>query len=377
MTLNRFIFFLLFGILFSCNQNQQKQTLPPSEGFSEINYAKSFDLEDFGNYKVITITKPWPEATREFKYALIKSGANVNNDDFDAVIQVPVKNIVVTSTTHLPSLEMLGEADKLVGFPNLSYISSQTIRDRIAQGKVEELGRNEDINTEKLIDLSPPVVVGFAMDGTNPTFTTIQNSRIPVLYNADWTETTPLGKAEWIKFFGALFGKDDEAAAVFKKIEDDYNNAKELAKTAVNRPTVLSGAMFQDVWHVPMGESWGAQFIADANGDYLWKDTKGTGGLALSLEAVLDKAQNADVWIGAGQFSTFQGLEYANNVYTQFKAFKNKEVYTYTAKKNETGGVIYFELAPNRPDLVLKDQIKILHPELLPDYELYFFERLK
>lgn len=376
MTLRFFYSILLILIFTACNQRSEN-TSEKAQGTSSIKHAKSFDLEDFGNYKVITVTRAWPDAKKEFKYALVKGDGSIQENDFDAVIQVPIQNLVVTSTTHLPSLEMLKEVGKLIGFPNLNYISSPAVRDQIAKGNVEELGRNEDINIEKLIDLSPSVVVGFAMDGTNPTFRTIQTSGIPVVYNADWTETTPLGKAEWIKFFGALFDKDKLANEIFETIEKDYNDAKELAKSAANRPTVLSGAMFQDVWHVPMGESWGAQFIADANGDYLWKETKGTGGLALSLEAVLEKAQDADVWIGAGQFSAFKDLEKANKVYTQFKAFQDEKVYTYTAKKNETGGVVYFELAPNRPDLVLKDQIKILHPELLPDYELYFFEQLK
>lgn len=376
MTLRFFYSILLILIFTACNQRSEN-TSEKAQGTSSIKHAKSFDLEDFGNYKVITVTRAWPDAKKEFKYALVKGDGSIQENDFDAVIQVPIQNLVVTSTTHLPSLEMLKEVGKLIGFPNLNYISSPAVRDQIAKGNVEELGRNEDINIEKLIDLSPSVVVGFAMDGTNPTFRTIQTSGIPVVYNADWTETTPLGKAEWIKFFGALFDKDKLANEIFETIEKDYNDAKELAKSAATRPTVLSGAMFQDIWHVPMGESWGAQFIADANGDYLWKETKGTGGLALSLEAVLEKAQDADVWIGAGQFSAFKDLEKANKVYTQFKAFQDEKVYTYTAKKNETGGVVYFELAPNRPDLVLKDQIKILHPELLPDYELYFFEQLK
>lgn len=376
MTLRFFYSILLILIFTACNQRSEN-TSEKAQGTSSIKHAKSFDLEDFGNYKVITVTRAWPDAKKEFKYALVKGDGSIQENDFDAVIQVPIQNLVVTSTTHLPSLEMLKEVGKLIGFPNLNYISSPAVRDQIAKGNVEELGRNEDINIEKLIDLSPSVVVGFAMDGTNPTFKTIENSGIPVLYNADWTETTPLGKAEWIKFFGALLDKNNLANEVFETIEKDYNDAKELAKSAATRPTVLSGAMFQDIWHVPMGESWGAQFIADANGDYLWKETKGTGGLALSLEAVLEKAQDADVWIGAGQFSAFKDLEKANKVYTQFKAFQDEKVYTYTAKKNETGGVVYFELAPNRPDLVLKDQIKILHPELLPDYELYFFEQLK
>jgi iron complex transport system substrate-binding protein len=97
----------------------------------------------------------------------------------------------------------------------------------------------------------------------------------------------------------------------------------------------------------------------------------------LSFETVLEKAQNADFWIGPGQFSSFEELEKANPNYSYFKAVQAKKVYSFSSKKGKTGGVIYYELASSRPDLVLKDLIKILHPELLPEYDLYFFEQLK
>ncbi len=344
----------------------------------EIKYAKGFEIKTFEGYKTITLKNPWPGTSKTFKYALIgKNGSLPNPENFDAVLEVPVKRIVVTSTTHIPSLEMLDENEAMVGFPNLNYISSEKTRKRISEGKITELGRNEDINTEILINLKPDAVIGFAVDGNNSTFATIEKTGIPVLYNSDWTETSPLGKAEWIKFFGVLFNKEKEADSIFQTIETEYLSAKKLAAEAKNSPTVISGAMYKDVWYMPQGESWGAQFITHANGDYLWKDSKGTGGLSLSLESVLEKGHDAEVWIGPGQFTSLEEMKNANQAYSQFKAFKAGNVYTYSLKKGETGGVIYFELAPNRPDLVLKDLIKILHPDLFPNHELYFFDKLQ
>ena len=272
---------------------------------------------------------------------------------------------------------MLGLTDKLVGFPNLDYISSENARQLISEGKIKELGQNESINTEVLIDLEPDVVVSFAVDGTNKTVESIQQVGIPVLYNADWTEKHPLGKAEWIKFFGVLFDKQKEADSIFNVIETEYFAAVELAKQAATKPTVLSGAMYKDVWYMPQGDSWAAQFIADANGEYLWKETEGTGSLSMSLESVLEKGQNAEFWIGPGQFTSVSQFEEAHSVYSQFLALQNRDVYTFTAKKGETGGILYYELAPNRPDIVLKDIIKILHPEVLPDHELFFFSKVE
>ncbi|MCG2417841.1 ABC transporter substrate-binding protein [Aequorivita sp. F47161] len=381
--MQKFVF--LFGLILllgACNNknSNEKWQNDVAESFSkksEIKYATGFNINSFEGYKVITLKNPWPGTDRTFKYALVeKDGSLPNSSNFDAVVNVPINRIVVTSTTHIPSLEMLGELENLVGFPNLSYISSEKTREQIAAGKIKELGKNEDINTEILIELNPDVVIGFGVDGNNSTFKTIENSGIPVLYNADWTETSPLGKAEWIKFFGALFNKEKQADSIFKNIETEYLSAKKIASEAAKTPTVISGAMYKDVWYMPQGDSWGAQFIADANGDYLWKDSEGTGSLSLNLESVLDKGHDAEIWIGPGQFTSLDEMKNASKAYTQFKAYKSGKVYSYSMKKGETGGVIYFELAPNRPDLVLKDLIKILHPELLLDYNFYFFDKL-
>lgn len=344
----------------------------------EVKYAEGFEVEIFENYKIITLKNPWPGSKKTFRYLLTKDKSKISEkENYDAIVQIPVKRIVVTSTTHIPSLEMLDEAKTLVGFPNLSYISSVSTRTLIDDGNVLELGKNEDLNTEILIDLSPDVVVGFAMDSNNSAFSAIQSAGIPVLFNSDWTEVSPLGKAEWIKFFGLLFDKQEEADAIFEKIETDYLAAKKVAQKAINTPTVISGAMYRDIWYMPQGDSWAAQFIKDAKGNFLWSDTKGTGSLSLNLESVLDKGQEADIWLGPSQFISLNEIKKASAAYTQFKAFKTEEIYTYNLNKGATGGSIYFELAPNRPDLVLKDVIKILHPELLEDHALYFYEKLK
>lgn len=373
-------FLLLTVILLfvSCKNETKKETvITPEVSELTTDFAEGFILKNYEGYKTITITNPWPGADKEFTYALVKKGTNIENKaEFDAVVETPLNSIVVTSTTHIPSLESLGVLDKLVGFPNLEYISSEPTRKKIDAGALKELGKNESINTEVLIELSPEAVVTFAVEGDNKTVATIQKTGIPVLYNADWTETTPLGKAEWIKFFGVLFNKEKKADSIFNYIKKEYLSAKKIAQEATETPTVLSGALYKDVWYLPQGDSWAAQFIADANANYLWKESKGTGSISLNIESVLEKGKSANYWIGPGQFTSRSQMEEYNKVYAQFDAFQQDKVFSFTTKKGATGGVVYYELAPNRPDLVLKDMIKILHPELLPDYELYFFSKL-
>tara|TARA_R110002050_G_scaffold53055_9_gene120674 strand:- start:1227 stop:2378 length:1152 start_codon:yes stop_codon:yes gene_type:complete len=373
---------LLFILISSC-KNETKNDLQDLSETKQValKYAEGFKIIESNDSKTIEITKPWPKAEKKYTYLLLskEQAAKItyNKADYDGVIITPISKTVVTSTTHIPALELLGVEETLIGFPGTNYVSSEKTRKLIDIKKIRELGKNEGINTEVLLELNPDVVVGFGVDGINKTFETIKKAGIPVIYNGDWVEVSALAKAEWIKFFGALFNKEKEADSIFNTIEKEYLAAKEIAKQAKSRPTVLSGAMHKDVWYLPNGSSPEAQFLKDANVDYLWQDTTGNGSLALSFEVVLDKAKDADIWLSPSYYSSFEQLEKANTLYTNFDAFKNKTIYSFTNKTGATGGVLYYELGTARPDLALKDIIKIAHPELLKDYQPYFFEILK
>ncbi len=373
--------FLFLLLVFSSCKNEQKDQNTVStqpENSVELSYATNFSISDFGNFYILKIVTPWPDAEKAFTYLLAKENAEIPSDlEYDQKVQIPVEKMVVTSTTHIPALEALNEENSLIGFPGLDYISSEKTRELINSGEIKELGKNENINTEVLIDLDPEVVIGFAIDGNNKTFETIQKTGIPVMYNGDWTEKTPLAKAEWIKFFGVFYDKLEKAENIFNEINTDYAEAKELAKSAAETPKVLSGAMYKDQWYLPYGNSWQAQFIKDANANYIYADTQGNGSMALSFENVLDKAQDAKFWISAGQYTSYTQLLEESQHYEQFEAVQNKNIYSVSLTKGETGGVLYFELGPQRPDLVLKDLVSIFHPNLLPDYENTFFKALE
>lgn len=370
------VFTFLLG-LSGCNQRPQHDGAQMLAGQNKIHFARGFSLCQFDGYAILTIKKPWPTAAHNFTFILKeKEGKVPDSLQQLPVIHVPLKSVVVTSTTHIPSLEMLGVENKIVGFPNTNYVSSQKTRRLIDSGKIREVGNDQSLNTELLIELSPDAIVAHGVDNSNSAYDKLQNSGLPIIFNGDWNENSPLGKAEWIKFFGALFQLNEKAEVIFKSIVSGYHDAKKLARNANGQPTVFSGAIYQNQWYMPKGNSWAAQLLQDANCNYLWKESTGTGSLALSFETVFMKASKADFWIGPGEFTSRAEMLASNTHYGQFRAFKNNHVYSFSSKKGKTGGVLYYELAPNRPDLVLKDIIKIVHPELLPDYQLQFFEKV-
>ncbi|WP_299887449.1 ABC transporter substrate-binding protein [uncultured Lacinutrix sp.] len=380
-------FLFIFIIFYSCKQDKGISVpLPPLETVTKANttsidYAEGFTIINNSNHDILEIKSPWPNSEQTFRYVLISAEEAAKttfmSDQYDGIILTPIKTIVVTSTTHIPALELLGVEETLSGFPGTDYVSSEKTRTRIENKEIRELGKNEGINTEVLLDINPNVVVAFGVDGKSKSLETIKKANIPVIYNGDWVEKSPLAKAEWIKFFGALYNKNKEADSIFKRIKKDYNTAKTLAKNARNKPTILCGAMHKDVWYLPNGTSTEAQFLKDANTNYLWSNTTGKGSLSLNFEVVFEKAKNANLWLSPSYYTSIEALEKANAHYTNFDAFKNKKIYTFSNTTGKTGGVLYYELGTARPDLVLKDIIKICHPELLKDYKPFFFKALE
>lgn len=359
------IIIAFINFIYSCKNEPKTQITENKKGEKvELKYAQGFSITKFDTHTTLEISSPWPNSELSFKHEFLKEN-------------LPVKKIVVTSTTHIPALELLEVEQALVGFPGTDYISSKNTRALIDNDHVRELGKNEGINTEVLLELQPDVVIGFGVDGTNKTFETLKKSGIEVIYNGDWVESSALAKAEWIKFFGVLFNKETKADSIFNTIEANYLEAKKIAKSVTNQPSILSGAMHKDVWYLPNGASPEAQFLKDANVNYLWKDTNSKGSLALSFESVFEKAINADIWLSPSYYTSLSQLEEANSHYNQFSAFKNKKVYSFSNTTGATGGVLYYELGTARPDLVLKDIIKICHPHLLNNYQPYFFQALE
>jgi iron complex transport system substrate-binding protein len=373
---------ILTGILFllACDgkkytEKKDRKELPAS---LEIKYAAGFTVHSLGHSKLVEVSYPFQGATSGYYYLLVPRGEKPPAHHVGTrVIYTPVETIVCTSTTHIPLLDYLGETDKLVGFPTTDYISSERMRKRIDRGKVVELGIDKGLNLERLAVLKPGMVMGYTMSSDYGQFKKIEELGIPVVINGEYLEQHPLGRAEWIKFMGLFFNREKEADSVFSAIERNYLRAQAAVKNEASRPpTVLSGIVYGDAWFLPAGENYAAKLLRDAGCRYLWEETRGNGFLELSFESVYEKANNADLWIGTGTYKTLAEIGAADARYTRFDAFGKKQVYNYDARKGSKGGNEFLELGYLRPDLILMDLIKIAHPVLLPDHELFFHRKL-
>ena len=351
---------------------------PPARGRTTVNFAQGFTLSYAGTYKVLTIrgSAGQPPA----RYLLVPRGAARPAGFAGAqVIATPVRSLVGLSSLHIALADFLGAADVLVGLGSLQYASAPRVRQRIAAGRIIAVGEGKELNNELLIAQHPDLVMATGWPGENLTqFQTLKAAGIPVLLNSEWVETTPLGRAEWVKVLAALLNKEDLVNQKFGQVARSYQRLAALGRGATRRPSVVVGLPFKDVWYVPAAGNYLAQFLRDAGTTYAWDRTQSNqASLALAFEAVAPVALTADYWLQTGTATSKAELVAQDARYATFAPFQNNRVYNNNHRTNAQGSNDYWESGAVRPDLVLSDLIRILHPALLPGWQLYYYQQLK
>ncbi len=360
-----------------CVQNYNPQTDYFSDKIS-INHAQGFVVEYHQNYKVVTVKNPWHSAKTKFQYVLVQCGTPVPEGfPKNQVIQVPVNKVVSLSTTHLPHLDKLGLVDKLVAVSNIKQVNTSSVVEKIKAGKVAEVGNGASVNVERILELDPDLVTTFGTGTQTDNYPKLLEAGLKVAVNAEYMETSPLGRAEWLKFTALFFNQEAKAEKVFGDIEKKYQAVASRARAAKNNPTVFTGFNFKGTWYTPTGNSYVAKYLADAGAKYLWNNYKSYGNLPLSFETVFEQAATADYWVNQSQnWLSLQQVVAEDNRYADFKALKNRKVFNNNARVNESGGNDYWEGGISNPDLVLSDLIKIFHPELLPEHKFVYYRQI-
>jgi iron complex transport system substrate-binding protein len=376
------IFWVTLGLI-GCGPGTRPQTGETAKATDHSaltpKYAKRFAISAQRGYILLTVKQAWAGAPA-YTYALVPRGQAAPADlpPGTVVVSVPVQSIVCTSTTHAPLLEHIGAAEAITGFAQTKYLCSPVVRQRVAEGKIMDVGNEAGLNPEAVLALRPELVMAYGMDGRSPAYDRLTQLGVKVLLNADYMEETPLGRAEWVKVAGLLTGREHQADSLFTLVEKNYNALVEKTRRAAQRPTVFASAPYQDIWYMPGGRSFPAQLIRDAGGDYLWQSDTTVGSQHLGLEAVFAKAKAGQAWINInpGDYPTIAALVAADQRFARFAAVQTGQVYNNDRRALPTGGNEYWELGVLRPDLVLQDLVKIFHPALLPAHELYFYRQL-
>lgn len=387
-TFYRYFYFLLFALSISCSRSKRSsesgsEASPTTADLRstekvEVRYARGFNVSYHQGYKQLDILNPYQDQADTLHYLLVPRGEQPPQLPIDAqVIEIPVRSIIATSTTHLALTEALDANSIVKGVTQPDYVFSKEIRNRLRQGRIKGF-KGGEFNKELALSLDPDLIMlsgGQASQFDN--FRVLQNSGIDILANSEWMEQTPLGKAEWIKMMGVLLNKEALANHKFEEVANRYNELKQKVGKITEKPLVINNMPYKGAWFVSGGDSFTAQFFKDAGADYAWFDNSETGGLRLDFEAVYSVGLRADIWLNPGSAETREDILAEDSRLGDFKSFKTGRIYNNNRRMSPSGGNDYWESGVVHPEIVLADLIKILHPYVSLDHNLYYYQKVE
>lgn len=375
--MRKLFFYLIIALTASSCGNATHQTTDTNRPDSTltITYATGFKVDYFPNYKRVTVLNPWQKGSVLSTYYLV-ADKNVETPDASQTVQIPLTKLAVTSCTHFEFLAVLHELQTVTGICTPELIYNETITTAYAQGKITSLGDAFNTNVERLLMLKPDALMLASYNQQDDNAKHLATAGIPLLFNNEWTEQSLLGRAEWIKFVAVFYNKEAEACQLFDAMAERYNAAKTVAQEVKQKPTILAGGNFKGTWYMPGGQSYMGRLFVDAGADYFYANDTTSGSLPLNFETVLNQFSSADVWLNA-PVSSMPELLKMDERHRLFSSAQKGNVYGFYARTKPSGANDFWESAVVHPDLVLRDVIWALHPELLPNYTPIYLIRLK
>ena len=354
------ILFLAVLVL-SCGGRQTSATQGGGDTVA-FKYATHISIVKYDGYTVASLKNPWKEGMTLHRYVLVPADKEVPYHlPSGTVVRTPLKQAVMFTTVHCAMLMEFGKQECISGVADLKYIKIPWIQEQVAKGRITDVGDGMSPVIEKIIDEHPDALFLSPFENSGG-YGKLEDINIPIIECADYMESSPLARAEWLRFYGMLFGCEQRADSIFQDVDKSYHELKAQAAKARTKPTVLVDKVTGSVWYVPAGRSTIGQMIKDANGLYPWGGDEHSGSISLPFETVLEKAGEADVWLfrySSDHDITYNELLSEHHGYDQFSAYKEKKVYGCDVERSA-----FYEESPFHPERLLNDFIQIFHPEI-------------
>ncbi|MCD8290603.1 MAG: ABC transporter substrate-binding protein [Prevotella sp.] len=341
-------------------------------------YATGFEIMGAESKEsvIINVKNPWQGADSiNTQLFIARNGEDVPDGFNGQVIHGTPKRIVTMSSTIIAMLDAVGAINTVVGVSGMDYILNPKILAK--RDSIGDVGYEGNINYEMLLSLDPDLVLFFGIRGVNSMEGKLREFNIPYMYVGDHVENSPIGKAEWLVAISEIVGKRDEGIKVFSEIPERYDAwKKKVAAAKLAAPKVMMNIPYNGTWFMPSTESYVVQLVADAGGDYIYKKNTGTTSMPIDLEEAYQLVSASDVWLDVGLTNSLDEVKAACPKFTDTNCFIQGNVYNNNLRSNEVGGSDYFESGVVNPDLVLRDLIKIFHPELVQE-DFVYYKQLK
>ena len=362
-------------LLSACGGGSKTSSLQAEGDTVRMKYSSLLQIVKHADYTVVTIRNPWDTLKVLHTYLLADREKPLPEHlPEGTVVRTPLQKSVIYSSVHCSLWSELDELKGIGGVCGLEYIKLPQIQEGCRNGSIVNVGNSMNPDIERIIDLRPDAILLSPFENSGG-YGRVGKLNIPIIECADYMETSALGRSEWMRLYGLLLGKEAQADSLFAGIEKEYLTLTQQVKSQnLKRPTVISEMKNSSAWYIPGGNSTMGRLYQDAGADYVFAYLSNSGSVPLAFETVFDRGGNADIWLikyNQPQDKTYSELERDYAPYARFKAFQDRKVYGCN-----TNHVPFYEESPFHPELLLKDLIKIFHPELLPDYDLKYFSNL-
>ena len=363
-------------VMFGCgNPSSSRFSVSGLDTLYAPKYSKRFVLYKYGESSILSIR----EADSTYKHIFLSRNGQAAPNGFEGrTIFIPLQRVICMSTTHIAMLEKIGQLDKIVGISGCQYVTSPKVRESLEQEKIRDIGYESGLNYELATIMRPNAIFVYGTQGDNAASTQkMTELGLPTLYLYEYLENDPLGKAEWLIAMSEMFDSRPLAESIFQEVEQNYKEVKSLITEEIRRPTVMLNSPWRDTWFVPGDRSYIVKLLNDAGGDYICKGYDSELSRSISTEQAFVLCGKADFWLCPSEANSISYLLTNNPRFADIPAVKNNRVFNNNRITTPMGGSDFWESGTINPDVILKDLIRILHPQLLPKHKLNYFHQLK